>query len=54
MLLCSDVLKIVPVGSGVELNHKQIRNICSPVMNTIPAYSGARISGCWTLRSDGR
>ncbi|XP_015234741.1 PREDICTED: uridine-cytidine kinase-like 1 isoform X2 [Cyprinodon variegatus] len=22
-------------------------------MNTIPAYSGARISGCWTLRSDG-
>ncbi|XP_065142386.1 uridine-cytidine kinase-like 1 isoform X2 [Paramisgurnus dabryanus] len=23
------------------------------MMNTIPAYSGARISGCWTLRADG-
>ncbi|XP_068610155.1 uridine-cytidine kinase-like 1 isoform X1 [Brachionichthys hirsutus] len=22
-------------------------------MNSLPAYSGARISGCWTLRSDG-
>ncbi|XP_076851156.1 uridine-cytidine kinase-like 1 isoform X5 [Brachyhypopomus gauderio] len=22
-------------------------------MNTLPAYSGARISGCWTLRADG-
>ncbi|MED6272128.1 hypothetical protein CHARACLAT_027119 [Characodon lateralis] len=22
-------------------------------MNIIPAYAGARISGCWTLRSDG-
>ncbi|TRY60881.1 hypothetical protein DNTS_035147 [Danionella cerebrum] len=22
-------------------------------MNTLPAYSGARISGCWALRSDG-
>ncbi|XP_067095120.1 uridine-cytidine kinase-like 1 [Osmerus mordax] len=22
-------------------------------MNTLPAYCGARISGCWTLRSDG-
>lgn len=25
----------------------------SLAMNTLPAYSGARISGCWTLRSDG-
>lgn len=23
-------------------------------MNYLPAYSGARISGCWTLSSDGR
>ncbi|KAF3860584.1 hypothetical protein F7725_000839 [Dissostichus mawsoni] len=23
------------------------------VMNSLPSYSGARISGCWTLRSDG-
>ncbi|XP_016119076.1 uridine-cytidine kinase-like 1 isoform X1 [Sinocyclocheilus grahami] len=22
-------------------------------MNTLPAYSGARISGCWALRADG-
>lgn len=26
----------------------------SPVMNSLPGFSGARISGCWTLRSDGR
>lgn len=43
----------VPAQYGV-FSSGNLPYIFSRVMNSLSPFSGARISGCWTLRSDGR
>lgn len=52
-LLCISVGSNAALEQLVEYTQWKLPSYLSPVMNSLPGFSGARISGCWTLRSDG-
>ncbi|XP_058498755.1 uridine-cytidine kinase-like 1 isoform X2 [Solea solea] len=53
-ILYQSAVTVVLSVNTYKLRQKHNKvGVLSPGMNSLPAFSGARISGCWTLRSDG-